>query len=268
MNRLLVTVLVPALAFSAVAPAGAAEAAPYITGEFSWLIKDSFIKHLKSPIAGGTFVGQGGAAVKDGTLIFPVDSTESRIDASGNGTLDLDGSVHLTAYRGFAPGGGYGLDLTYSDLKIQVQGTSATLIGDYTMAGAAAADTSKELGDTGDDVTILTFDLAKSITPGQEFTSVDSVTTAGPGLEGSLLRYKNGTVVEGSKADLSLKFTDTKPAQDNTTKPDSVEKHPGSSKGGLIASVIAIIVAVLGGGAFALSHVNIPALLAQAGIRI
>ncbi|PFG27723.1 HtaA domain-containing protein [Corynebacterium renale] len=268
MNRLLVTALVPALAFGAVAPAGATEAGPYVTGEFSWLIKQSFIKHLKSPIAGGTFRGQGGAAVKDGTLVFPVNSAESHIDASGNGTINLDGSAHLTAYKGFARGGGYGLDLTYSDLKIQVQGTSATLIGDYTMAGASASDTSKELSGTGDDVTILTFDLAKPITPGQEFTSVDSVTTAGPGLESSLLRYKNGTVVEGSKAGLSLKFTDTKPDQDHSTTPDSIEDHFGSSKGGLIASIIAIIAAVLGGGAFALSHVNIPALLAQAGIRI
>ncbi|WP_083986214.1 HtaA domain-containing protein [Corynebacterium renale] len=145
MNRLLVTALVPALAFGAVAPAGATEAGPYVTGEFSWLIKQSFIKHLKSPIAGGTFRGQGGAAVKDGTLVFPVNSAESHIDASGNGTINLDGSAHLTAYKGFARGGGYGLDLTYSDLKIQVQGTSATLIGDYTMAGASASDTSKEL---------------------------------------------------------------------------------------------------------------------------
>ncbi|MCI7456263.1 MAG: HtaA domain-containing protein [Actinomyces urogenitalis] len=71
---------------------------------------------------GVTFSGEATGA--DGAFLFPVAATGSTLDASGNGTLATTGSVRFTGHGG-------ALDLTLSNLKVTVSGTTGTITADY-----------------------------------------------------------------------------------------------------------------------------------------
>lgn len=244
----------------AVAPARAAEGdatgatdatvGELTSGAFAWPVKESFMTHLQGPIARGSLVGSGGAEFKDSQFVFPVDKARTAIDAQGNGTIGLSGTASIEAYAGLGANGGLGLDVEYSDLKIVVEATRATLVGDFAMAGDPG-DKDNPTSAQGDDVALVTFDLDKSIKPGHDAVSLDRVTTAGAGLEASLLRYKAGDVLDDGRVDLVLDYADGNQAPSVTGAPlegvDKLSSELAQGNAGAIAGVVAGVVAAVVG---------------------
>lgn len=248
-----------ALVLSAVAaPTASAATAGLEGGTFAWPIKTSFMEHLAGPIAAGQWTMTDGAAYKDNQLLFPVNAAATTLDASGNGTIMLDGSAHIVAYRGLGAGGSAGLDLTYSDLKLEVQGTQVSLVGDFELAGDPG-DKDEQVNKDGDDDVLVTFDLDAPIAVGTDVSAQDRPATAGEGLEASLLRYKAGTVLDGGDVDLVLDFADGEDAADVDGHPSTGLAKASSDLGtlssqepkgegiGILVGVIAGVVALVGG---------------------
>lgn len=251
-------------------------------GTFAWPIKTSFMEHLAGPIAAGRWTTTDGATYKDNQLLFRVNVAETTLDADGNGTIVLDGSAHIVAYTGLGAGGSAGLDLTYSDLKLQVQGTKVELVGDYVLSGGDPGDKGKQVDRDGDDDVLVTFTLDAPIAVGADVSAQDRPATAGAGLEGSLLRYKEGQILEGGDVDLVLDFADGKDAggvvegghkstglaqasaQLGTLSSEDPSRGGGIGilAGGLIAGVVALVGTAVAGMPLVLDA------LKQAGIRL
>ena len=100
------------------------------SGAVNWPIKESFNNYIKMPFVEGTITTDGGIVENGKSFDFVVNPDESELDADGNGTLQLDGSIHYQGHHGQ-------LDLKYSDIKIVVtNGTDATITADYDLQGA------------------------------------------------------------------------------------------------------------------------------------
>lgn len=176
-------------------------------GEFSWGIKSTFLGYVASPAAGGVVEGRDGARYADEQFHFPVDVAASDIDAAGNGTVDLAGEAVIQAHQGLGPAGGWGLDLRYHDLRLEIDGDNVTLTADYELSGAAGRGQSGFLEREGDDVTLVTFVLDEKVDPGRLDNVLQApVTVAQAGITESLLNYQPGTELD--KADLRLRFVE------------------------------------------------------------
>lgn len=246
-------------------------------GTFAWPIKTSFMEHLAGPIAAGRWTTTDGATYKDNQLLFPVNVAETTLDADGNGTIVLDGSAHIVAYKGLGAGGSAGLDLTYSDLKLQVQGTQVELVGDYVLSGDPG-DKGTQVDRDGDDDVLVTFTLDAPIAVGTDVSAQGRPATAGAGLEGSLLRYKEGQILEGGDVDLVLDFADGKDAgvveghkstglARASAQLGTLSSEEPSSEGigilvGMIAGVVALVGTAVAGMPLVLDA------LKRAGIRL
>lgn len=197
--------------------ATAAEQDPAVAlsgGSFSWGFNTSFLGHLASPVAGGQITATDGAEFMEQEFTFPVDISDSTIDGEGNGEIELEGGIDLKAYAGMGADGGWGLDLSYDDLSLKIQGTSVTLIGDYSLFGGK---------NSGDDVELITFTLSEQIDPVTgTFRAEDVVTSAAQGVKDSLGRYEVG--VPMASADLELTFAKAETGQESA-------KDTGSSAG-------------------------------------
>nr|WP_246286138.1 HtaA domain-containing protein [Microbacterium pseudoresistens] len=97
------------------APAPAPEPAPEVCvanavsgASLSWGVKESFVNYINGPIAKGSVSGSWGS----GSGAY---STET-----GNGSVSFGGSMHFTGHSG-------ALDLTLSNPRVRVNGSSATL---------------------------------------------------------------------------------------------------------------------------------------------
>lgn len=246
-------------------------------GTFAWPIKASFLNHVQGPLARGTATASGGARFKGNQFVFPVNSTNTSLDAQGNGTIRLDGAAHLVAYRGLGPNGGPALDVKYSDLQLRVAGTRVSLLGDYALSGRTANDPT-QLDKHGDDEVLATFTVDAPIRPGTDFTAMDRPTAAGIGLQHSLLRYKEGEAFKDADVDLVLDYADNKKADDVTpvepkgsatgsTGPSHGTAN-GSSTTGTVIGVIVALIAAAGGGALALGMVGWQGILKNLGIRL
>lgn len=93
-----------------------------------WGLKQSFRSYLTGPIAMGGwkldqvgFAGSQGGA--DGQFQFTADPSAVRMSGQ-DVDIPLQGSVHLTGHLG-------ALDITYSNMKVKVRGTTAQFIADY-----------------------------------------------------------------------------------------------------------------------------------------
>ena len=265
-----------ALSGMAVPVAQAEEASTPVleAGAFAWPIKASFLKHVQGPIAKGTVIGDGGAEFKGNQFVFPINIHKTSLDPQGNGTIALDGSAHVTAYKGLGKNGGPALDVSYFDLKLNVTGQAVSLIGDYSLSGNTANDPT-QLDKRGDDEVIVTFTLEAPIDPGKDRVAQSRPTTAGIGLQRSLLRYNEGEQLEGADVDLLLDYDDGKQIEDVTPQElqGSASGFSGSSSGssknsslGIAAGVIAAIVAVIGVGALAFGPVDWRGVLKNFGI--
>mgnify|MGYP001756984969 FL=1 len=121
----------------------------------------------------------------------------------------------------------------------------------------------------------MTFTLEAPIDPGKDLVAQNRPTTAGIGLQRSLLRYNEGEQLEGADVDLLLDYDDGKQIEDVTPQElqGSASGFSGSSSGssknsslGIAAGVIAAIVAVIGVGALAFGPVDWRGVLKNFGI--
>jgi hypothetical protein len=143
-------------------PAGAAPR-PAVAGHLDWGVKASFRAYVTGPIAGGSITTSGGASTNmDGTFRFPL-ASGSRDASAETVSSSHNGSVRFVGHSG-------ALDLTLSDLRVSISGTTGSLVGDARTKGFA--DPTPVLYD---DVTLATLDLT-SITP---VTTADTATYSG-----------------------------------------------------------------------------------------
>lgn len=244
------TRLTPALAAAVVATtlvapqAGAAEAA-LTGGQLTWPIKQSFLKYIEGPIAGGSVTATDGAGYnRDATLLtFPLDVKDSKLDANGNGTLEFDGAIALKGHAGK-------LDINLDDFKVKVEGTKATITADYVTKGAMpGVDPTKPAN--GDDAIMATFDLDSAINPAQPtFKATQRPATFGAGAEGAFVMYKEGQTAKDAFAGLDLNFQNGQHGQNGQNGKggtgDKQDAQSSSLEPGAIAGIVIGILAVLG----------------------
>ncbi|MDK8812994.1 HtaA domain-containing protein [Corynebacterium striatum] len=230
----------------AVPTATAAQIPALASGELNWPIKESFVSYVQKPFAKGKIEATDGAVLAGKTFKLPVNASASKVDAKGNGTIDTDGSLHFQAHPGLGPDGSFGLDMTFSDIKVVVSGTDATITADVKATGTKGPSSKEALETNLDDAKISTFKLSEAIVPAAEKTyttkgAQTSLTQVGSDV--MLGIYKPGPLEDGN-ADLTVTYA--KAAAEPDPKPEA-----GSSAGaigGIIAAIIAILAAV--GAAF------------------
>ncbi|MGV0325996.1 HtaA domain-containing protein [Corynebacterium confusum] len=249
------------------------------SGSFAWPIKDSFISHLRGPFAKGTLTGDNGAEFKENQFVFPVDVENTQLDAEGNGTIPLTGGAHLVAYEGMGKNGGPGLDVAFDDLKLEVAGQNAKLVGDFTLDGRTANDPT-QLDKAGDDEVLVTFTFDEPIAPGTDFTAQDRPTTAGIGLHHSLLRYEEGQEFDDANVDLVLDYADGEQGGDVSGKDlagiDRLSSelatvssdNPSATGIGTTIGLVLGFIAAVGGAAVALGHFDWRGMLKNFGINL
>lgn len=134
---------VAALAVAALTTTGVAVASPTAiaqaktcveSGTMTWGYKDSFLKYIQGKIAKGEINPTEGATftATKGPFSFPVNAGKSTIDNDTTGTLAFDGKVNFRGHYSKENYGGWGLDMTISDLKLKVNGNKGKLLADYT----------------------------------------------------------------------------------------------------------------------------------------
>ncbi|MFS0216609.1 HtaA domain-containing protein [Corynebacterium striatum] len=230
----------------AVPTATAAQIPALASGELNWPIKESFISYVQKPFAKGKIEATDGAVLAGKTFKLPVNASASKVDAKGNGTIDTNGSLHFQAHPGLGPNGKFGLDMTFSDIKVVVSGTDATITADVKATGTKGPSSKEALETNLDDAKISTFKLSEAIVPAAEKTyttkgAQTSITQVGSDV--MLGTYKPGPLEDGN-TDLTVTYA--KAATEPDPKPDP-KPEAGSSAGaigGIIAAIIAILAAV------------------------
>lgn len=265
-------IAVGAVALGAVtAPVASADEAPadvpaVESGQLNWPIKESFIHHVDTnPLAKGIINTTEGAEKVGKDFTFPVDAAHTTLDAEGNGTIGTQGSVQIQGYPGLGPNGSYGVDLTFSDIKVEVEGQNATITADYKLTGASGPLKNKPVELSGDDAAISTFTLTESLVPetGKSYATTDAPTSlTQTGSDIFLGKYPVGQPLDDANSDLTVAFDgaseNTKPSDQGTP-----EKKPsgdnaaadgssfrGSSFGTLGETIAAVIERVKKTGAF------------------
>lgn len=140
-----------------------------------WGLKQSFRSYLTGPIAMGSWkldqVGFSGAeGGADGQFQFTADP--SAVTLSGqDADIPLKGSVNLTGHLG-------ALDITYSNMKVKVRGTTAQFIADYTSNTVSSMTAGAQVtgAKTGTQVPIAQFQLTAPVS-----ATGGTVTLSGPG---------------------------------------------------------------------------------------
>ena len=113
--------------------------------------------------------------------MLPVDPAATTLCASGNETIGLLGTLHLVGHKNFLGTGKNGLDLTYSNLTLEVKGRTATLATDYAVTGVVGGKAGNEVDATGTAEPLVTF-TTTAFTPGTDLTLNDADTYAASGL--------------------------------------------------------------------------------------
>lgn len=133
------------------------------TCSFQWGVKQTFRSYIQGPIAKGNwnsstdvgFVGDARGA--NGAFTFT--PQKATIHSTTDATIPLEGKLH---FKGHNYGGPDLLDMQISDLKLDVKGSTATLIADYLSYESDMVDKTKRGAPIqGDDIAIVTIDLEK-----------------------------------------------------------------------------------------------------------
>lgn len=223
--------------------------APIESGAVNWPIKESFNAYVGG--AGEITVTEG--VVRDGNSFdFTVNAEDSELDAEGNGVIELDGTIHYYAHNG-------GLDLTYDDVKVVVEGTDAKITADLKLTGQRPGQDPVET--EADDAEIASFTLENALVPAENetLTETDRTTTF---LDGAAIAgYKPGEVVDGGDVDIEITFGEIpeEPGSSQSSENGSSEADAeGSSEddangssddAGIIAVIVALLAAVGAAGA-------------------
>ncbi|MFJ3595234.1 HtaA domain-containing protein [Streptomyces sp. NPDC090126] len=99
---------------------------PVVDGTLDWGVKEKFRNYVVGNIAHGRIVTSGGASAGGDSYRFT--KATGRLDA-GKNTLDaaFRGTVRFLGHK---TGGAYALDLSLSNLKVDIEGTSGALLAD------------------------------------------------------------------------------------------------------------------------------------------
>jgi hypothetical protein len=161
---LLVAVVASTLALAA-APASAAPVSA-ASGSITWGVKASFRSYIVSPGAAGSVTVTEGAtqASSNGVFTFPADS--GSVDGSA-AAIDTRGKVQFLGHDGI-------LDVTLSDIRVNIDGTSGTLVVDAVSRAYSPGASTPGAPVTYDDVTFATLDLT-AVTPTSTATGYSAV---------------------------------------------------------------------------------------------
>ncbi|WP_237241278.1 HtaA domain-containing protein, partial [Rothia nasimurium] len=107
--------------------AAASASATHVTNNatLSWALKDSFIKYVTGAFAGGTITVTDGPTFNGSSFAWEGATGEF---TGANGTINYPGTIHITAHKG-------ALDITYTNIKLVINGTSGTLVMDVKSKG-------------------------------------------------------------------------------------------------------------------------------------
>ncbi|WP_421629128.1 HtaA domain-containing protein [Corynebacterium pseudogenitalium] len=234
-----------------VAPSAFAEAPTLESGHANWNIKGSFLSYIQKPFAAATITASDGAekvldASKLVDFALPVNAKESKLTATGEGVIDLDGAISINAHHG-------AMDIQLSDFKVVIEGAKGFLQADYVRKGAMPGAETTTL--TGDDKRIVEFDVQQPLKANKNNQFAATFTPTKLTEDGSAIfdkQYKAGESLADSKVSLALKFKDA------STQPE------GSSLGtGAIVGIVLAAIAALGGLAFAASQPGFQAMLGK-----
>ncbi len=147
---LLVAVVSSVLVLAA-APASAAPVAA-TSGTVTWGVKASFRSYIVSPGAAGAIAVTEGAsqAPSNGVFTFPADSGSKDGSAA---SIDTRGKLRFLGHGGV-------LDVTISDVRVSINGTSGTLVVDAVSRVYDPASSTPGAPQTYDDIVFATLDLS------------------------------------------------------------------------------------------------------------
>lgn len=212
-----------------------AKLAPVASGEMTWPIKESFLNYVQGFAGGKITVSDGAKAVTDGTTVkgfsLPVDPQRTNLNKNGYGQIALQGTLQFQGHEGLGSKDGWGMDLTYSDLRVVVDATTTAIYADYEVKGGLPGKTVKEPKQK--NVAIATFATKDPLAFEAGATKnwdnrIPTLTQAG---ENSLLSYKAGTELTDGPVNLTLTFsTDGEPgATPDKAEPQTFDYSDGSS---------------------------------------
>ncbi|MFI6338122.1 HtaA domain-containing protein [Streptomyces sp. NPDC050535] len=135
-----------------------------VDGALGWGVKQSFRTYVVDGVAKGKITASGGATQATGNGVFTfVDGTGTYDTDAGTLSAAFEGSVN---FKGHEENGEYGLDLTLSDLKAELDGGSGELTADV-----------ESLGEKSDDVVLAKLKAASAeLTVDDDVIAVDDVT--------------------------------------------------------------------------------------------
>lgn len=250
--------------------ATAAESAPVVqSGSVNWPLKSSFLNYVQGFARGEINVSDGAtktpATGKTTGFDLPVNAAKSKLDAQGNGTINLDGKIQFYGHKGLGPNRGWGLDLSYEDFKVQVDGKKVTFTADYEANGELPGG-KKAAVPKADDAVIAVYELENPITPvaGAEVTGKTKEGRLGKGGFDSLISYSETYKPEADAFNYTLKFgekqnsaptspattTAPKPSDPTTTQPAPTTESGSSLSTGSIIGIVIAAIALIGGGLF------------------
>ncbi|GFK17778.1 HtaA domain-containing protein [Corynebacterium glutamicum] len=245
MNRFPSALLAASVAGAALAiPAAsayAAESTCSYTGEVGWNVRDSFNSYLLGNIANGSaYKHKGGLDVRDGVqtdgngktpaLTWPVDSVSSS-------KISTSGGAHWTGHNLYTGDdltevpNNFTLDLDFSNITVELNGSSGRLLVDYTSREYINTHTLGEF-QSGEQAELATVTFAKA--PNLTASSVD--VTGDVALTAAGVEVFGGFYTAGEElAPITLNLT----ADDGcgtTPEPEDPEDSSGSTTGSSTAS--------------------------------
>ncbi|MDI9834428.1 HtaA domain-containing protein [Streptomyces sp. KAU_LT] len=109
-----------------------------VDGTLGWGVKQSFRAYVVGPVADGTITATEGARQASGNGAFTFTRATGTYDTeAGTLSASFDGAV---TFKGHEEDGKYGLDLTFSGLKVTLDGDSGRLTADVTSLGEKSED--------------------------------------------------------------------------------------------------------------------------------
>jgi hypothetical protein len=166
-----------ALALGGASPSHAAPVA-IADGTLSWGVRSSFRSYIEGSIANGQVTTAGGATRTGNVFDFPAQS--GSLDGSTAVDAQYAGSVQFT---GHDFGSGPVLNVTLSDLRVVVSGSTGSLYGDAAYGSGSLSSTTPSPIVQHDDVQIATLDLTSAPatavgTTGWRWTNAPATLTA------------------------------------------------------------------------------------------
>ena len=168
------------------------------SGTVSWPIQASFLRYVQGSAKGKITLSEGVSAKEEAgkatNFNFPIDAEKPHIDANGNGELALFGKIEFLAHEGLGAGRTWGMDVAYSNFKIQLEGTKGSIIADYKLKGALPDE--EQHDESVSQAVLASFDLRRPLKPEGQENNTSTKVVLEQGGEDSLLNYKKGTSLD------------------------------------------------------------------------